>query len=80
MKHFILKVTELEKLKKFKILSQHVKGTNPLDFNLISLLSSWSLSCGGSMPLGRPGVAFPAGFPHQQSTGACASAPSYRNH
>lgn len=70
MKHFILKVTELEKLKKFKMLLQHVKGTNHLDFNFISLLPSWPLSCGGSMTLGRSGVDFPAGFLHQPSTGA----------
>lgn len=33
MKHFILKVTELEKLKKFKMLSQYVKPFG-FQFNL----------------------------------------------
>lgn len=77
MKHFILKVTELEKLeklKKFKVLLQHVKGIKHLDFNFLSRLPSLPLSCVGIMTLGTPGVAFPSGFPHQQSTGAYASA------
>lgn len=74
MKHFILKVKELEKLKKLKVLLQHVKGINHLDFNFLSLLPSLPLSCVGIMTLGTPGVAFPSGFPHQQSTGAYASA------
>lgn len=74
MKHFVLKVTELEKLKKFKVLLQHVKGINHLDFNFLSRLPSLPLSCVGIMTLGTPGVAFPSGFPHQQSTGTYASA------
>lgn len=62
MKHFILKVAELEKV--FKMLLQHVKGTNHLDFIFASLLPRQSPRRGGSVTLGRPGVAFPAGFPY----------------
>lgn len=55
MKHFILKVTELEKLKKFKVLLQHVKGIKHLDFNFLSRLPSLPLSCVGIMTLETPG-------------------------
>lgn len=48
----------------FQMLLQHVKVTNHLDLIFASLLASRLPSCGGSMTLDRPGVAFPAGFPH----------------